>query len=474
MRSIIILLPAIALFMVSCSSSYKASTPYDDVYYSEKKSPEYTEETLTVDSETDTYTSREVYNNSEFDPRFSEQEDEYYYDSDEEVIYYDEEFEMEDYYDYTYAARIRRFHEPIPGYGYYDNYYTNSYFYNYNPYTYGSSIYLGYNWWYPYYGPSLSFGFGWGWPYYNWYYPSYYWGWPYYGGYCCCCYGPYFYGNYWDGYYYNSYDYNSPYYGQRGSRGLNSNGTGQGGRTPRIPGENNEDAIIAAKGTNLGNSNITAVPSASKTSDIPGTSSKKISGKTSGNTNISAKSKLEKPVSITSKSDPGSNTGKQRYTPQNKSKYKSKNTYTRPEKRYSKPKTYQAPEYRKTRSSKEYSSPKVISNRNTDTQSNTKKSYSRPGKSSSNPVYSKPSNINRNNTKTSRSNSKSYKVPSKSNTRSYSTPSRSPSKSYSTPSRSSSRSYSSPSRSSSGSRSSGSRSSGSSSSGKSSGGRGGR
>ena len=45
------------------------------------------------------------------------------------VVVYDES----DYYDYAYTARIRRFDNPVIGVGYYDDYYTNMYWYTYNP-----------------------------------------------------------------------------------------------------------------------------------------------------------------------------------------------------------------------------------------------------------------------------------------------------------------------------------------------------
>ena len=56
--------------------------------------------------------------------------------------YYDED----DYYDYYYTSRIRRFHRDLYcGWGYYDPFYTNLYWYDYNPYNWGVSIYMGYN-----------------------------------------------------------------------------------------------------------------------------------------------------------------------------------------------------------------------------------------------------------------------------------------------------------------------------------------
>ena len=84
-----------------------------------------------------------MYNSSEYKESegFSKYESEYFVD--EENIsdeYYDENFDSDDYYDYSYSARIKRFHDPNSGLGYYDNYYTNAYFYDYDPYYYGSSI----------------------------------------------------------------------------------------------------------------------------------------------------------------------------------------------------------------------------------------------------------------------------------------------------------------------------------------------
>ena len=61
--------------------------------------------------------------------------------------YKEREFKYDDYYDYEYATRVKRFNNNINGLSYYDNYYTNSYWYTNNPYHYGVSIYNGYSWW---------------------------------------------------------------------------------------------------------------------------------------------------------------------------------------------------------------------------------------------------------------------------------------------------------------------------------------
>jgi hypothetical protein len=136
-----------------------------------------------------------------------------------------------DYYDYEYSSKIKRFYEPAYGYGYYDPYYTNSYWYDYNPYSWGVSIYLGYNWWAPasyYYSPfcygGWSVGFGYGSCGYYPYYPTPYYSYPYYGYYPYPYYGynPGYYCGNPNPYYYNSYDNYSTYYGPRGSVSSNS------------------------------------------------------------------------------------------------------------------------------------------------------------------------------------------------------------------------------------------------------------
>jgi hypothetical protein len=208
--------------------------------------------------------------------------------------YYDQPFDYDDYYDYEYAARLRRFSDPTPGAGYYDNYYTNSYYYNQNPYLYGTSVYNSYGFWgpsaYAYnYCPSSYFYYnsGWAWgtgmyygnPYSSPYGMGYYdpwanqgWGYsPYYsynpgwnncGGYGYNPYGynPYGYGNngygnngygnnYGSGnnnYYYNSYDENSDYYGPRHSASA-SDGRVPGSGGPAF-GERYAEAVAAENG----------------------------------------------------------------------------------------------------------------------------------------------------------------------------------------------------------------------------------
>ena len=97
----------------------------------------------------------------------------------EEVLHdeelYEEEFDFDDCYDYYYSSRLRRFHGPHFGFSYYNNYFTNSFWYSQNPYNCGVSIYYGYNFWNPWYlDPWHNHNFGWGyhsqhnhWAYHN-------------------------------------------------------------------------------------------------------------------------------------------------------------------------------------------------------------------------------------------------------------------------------------------------------------------
>ena len=92
------------------------------------------------------------------------------------------DYTVDNYYDYSFSSRIRRFHRPMYYSDYYGGIYTDYYWYNNDPFSCGTSIYYGYNWHSPYY--------------------SYYSYSPYYSNY----HTPYYYGNY---YSYNGYGYNN-------------------------------------------------------------------------------------------------------------------------------------------------------------------------------------------------------------------------------------------------------------------------
>ena len=73
--------------------------------------------------------------------------------------YYSEYDVADDYYDYSFSSRIRRFHRPMYYSNYYGGLYTDYYWYNNDPFYCGTSIYYGYNWnspYYSYYSPYYS------------------------------------------------------------------------------------------------------------------------------------------------------------------------------------------------------------------------------------------------------------------------------------------------------------------------------
>lgn len=122
------------------------------------------------------------------------------------------DYNEDDYYDYAYSARLRRFYHPFTYSDYYADYYTNLYWYTHDPLYWGTSIYLGYSWWYPsyysrWYTPFYS-------PYYAWYWDPYYHH-PHYHHHHHHHHHGHHHGHHHDICYFNSMDYNSNMY--RGS-----------------------------------------------------------------------------------------------------------------------------------------------------------------------------------------------------------------------------------------------------------------
>jgi len=239
-----------ALLLSACQTSYVASSAYDDVYYTPKPAGV---NNVAASQEKDNTGSGLNYGNNAAEERFqqtanpgvkyvdnqdnssyksspapdtlaspaNESSDEYYYIEDN----------PDDYYDYDYASRIRRFNNSCGDCGYYSPVYTSIGF---GP-SYGFGMSMGYGWGMPYSGFSMNYGWGMGYPYYGWGmgYPYYYDPWsfdPWYSWYSY----PYYGGSYWSGYnqgYWNGYyagggDYFSggdyypgKYYGPRNSRG---------------------------------------------------------------------------------------------------------------------------------------------------------------------------------------------------------------------------------------------------------------
>jgi len=243
MKKHFLFLAIIALSFEACNTPNGITkTQYqDDIYYSAKDAAAEKEQKRIAEEQA----------KAEAAKRAQEKADEDYYTAKKKAAESIDTtpFEYDDYYDYEYATRIRRFHNNCGSYGYYDNYYTNSYWYSGNPYNYGTSVYMGYSWWgpsyvtYTYY-PSYSWYSSYGWGYDPWYNPYGYYN-PYaynpYGYYGYNPYNPYMNGynqgywngynqgywngynqGYWNSYYFNSYDNNSYYYGPRKTTGSNS------------------------------------------------------------------------------------------------------------------------------------------------------------------------------------------------------------------------------------------------------------
>lgn len=270
MKKLFVLSNLVIVLLSSCVTQ-KTSTYSDDVYANPKED-RIEEARLAAIAKQEREAREKRYNDSIAAVKQAQKEKD-----DANPYYKDREFKYDDYYDYEYATRVKRFNNGINGLSYYDNYYTNSYWYSGNPYNYGISVYNGYSWWgssynsYSY-NPSISFYSSWGWGYgnqfgcysgynpymagymqgynngfYNGFYGGNYYGYgnPYgygmYGyGYNPYGYGyPYGYGGWGNPYnngwgYYNSYDSNSSYtYGPRSSHG--------GGNSRRVsnPGVNN-------------------------------------------------------------------------------------------------------------------------------------------------------------------------------------------------------------------------------------------
>ena len=238
MKKLIVLSNLFLVLLSSCATQ-KSGTYTDDVYANPKEDRIEEARLAAIEKQRQDEANRR-YNDSLAMAKQAQKEKD-----DANPAYKEKEFKYDDYYDYEYATRIKRFDNNVQGLSYYDNYYTNSYWYTGNPYTYGTSVYTGYSWWgssynnYAY-NPSVSFYSSWGWGYgnqfggysgYNPYmagyaagynngfnngiYGNYYgYGNPYYGSpYGYYGYDPYGYGNPYGYGGYGGYGYNNPYYG---------------------------------------------------------------------------------------------------------------------------------------------------------------------------------------------------------------------------------------------------------------------
>jgi hypothetical protein len=366
----------------------------------------------------------------------------------------------DDYSDYSYSARMKRFNEPEKNAGYFDPVYTDPGNYdttNAQQAQAGSSgdpnvsLYFGAG--YGGYAPYSSFGFSYGWgydpwgwgygyPYSYWYSPTYWWD-PFYFGYCGYpYYYPYYsYGGYWDGYYngywdgyygypyggYGTYPYET-YYGRR-----TTSGSG-GGPTTRYHTDYASEFNRVAPATS---ERTTETQGGVKTLTNQG-GTKTIEGQTSTRTiaTTGATATRVEPSNITStRTNPGaSSTPGVRTMPNSQQQYR----YTRPSSerqtpaqrqnsqydrqkqqappRYSRPGTqpnntpavrsnpqnYSSPAYRQPKSSQEYLSPRTQPSTTT----------RQDGQPSGNPTYNRPANT------------REYSTPQRQNVNPGSTPTR--------------------------------------------------
>ncbi len=162
MKQLVVILNLVILFMASCAT--QKQLPSNDDVYSDPKEDRIEQARIAAVKKQARDAQEKRYNDSIAAVKLAQQQKD-----DANPYYKDKEFKYDDYYDYEYATRVKRFNNNINGLGYYDNYYTNSYWYNQNPYNYGVSVYNGYSWWgqsynnYSY-NPSVSFyaNNGWG------------------------------------------------------------------------------------------------------------------------------------------------------------------------------------------------------------------------------------------------------------------------------------------------------------------------
>lgn len=348
----------------------------------------------------------------------------------------------DDYNDYSYSARVKRFHHPEQGKGYYDETYTNPSNYDSNASnnqdvnTYGGS------------GngsccsPSLSFGFGWGNPYsfgwgtpygYGWdwgWYPNYYgynpWAWSWYYPYY-----PYYPWGYWGGYndWYNGYgfpySYTNTFNGRR--KTLSSN---NGIHAP-LPSERSNNTI--AKDALQKNQRTANDVNNQRLSSVPATRA-----------NVSKINPAQQHYRYTRPATRQST----RYTPntsavstrtQVKLREQPVPKYTRPEAgnmvaRSSEPQHYSSPAYRQPKSSQEYLNPRTQVNRNpVNPGSNNQGRYTAPSNNERRSSYPQNNGYNRSYSPSTRSYNSGYSQPSRSFNNSF--PSRSGGGGYS-PSRS--------------------------------------
>ncbi|NLJ82789.1 MAG: hypothetical protein GX330_06660, partial [Bacteroidales bacterium] len=133
-------------FLFSCTTM---TTVIDDGYYSsvEKREAVKSKKQVKQTENKESYNYQEQDNYAQEYDNYSSQNNqtpdysESYTTKSGNTTVHNYYFNNDDYYDYEYAARLRRFHGPYSHWGYYDPYYTNMYWYSRNPAHWGVSVY---------------------------------------------------------------------------------------------------------------------------------------------------------------------------------------------------------------------------------------------------------------------------------------------------------------------------------------------
>jgi len=145
MKTQILLTTAGLLLLGSCTTTRFVAEEFDGIYYIPRAEPNQEVQEYYVYSDEKTLQQRTY-----------QYADEYYY---AERRYFDPSIR----HDFSFAARIRRFHRPMHGWSYFDPWFTNMFWYTHNPLYFGVSIYHGFG--------SLAFHF----PAFMHLYPAFYW-----------------------------------------------------------------------------------------------------------------------------------------------------------------------------------------------------------------------------------------------------------------------------------------------------------
>jgi len=170
MKTLIKLSGLFLVFLSACSTSFNTTAVYDDIYYSRSHAQKLAEIAPTAAPD-HIQAIQQPAPAPEINNQGQPYETDNYTDPSENTYIANNYYADEMYQDYHFSSRIRRFHRNWATFGYYDPFFSSIFWYNFNPYYYGTSIYF--------YDPFFSFGYGWPSYYYSWGYRP--WGWAHYG-----------------------------------------------------------------------------------------------------------------------------------------------------------------------------------------------------------------------------------------------------------------------------------------------------